>query len=219
MSAASTVWIATGLVVLGLLDGAFSGFRASAGRTGLIDHRVSDRVAARRGGLLACGLLALIAVLASADLWHGHASLAAYTRAGLAMLVVYGPYGMVVLAALGVYSLLSWRLRYLATALILGPFTLLRPAVAVAGGVAAVVAGRDPGVGVCAGLAVVAMLAVEPAAGRRWYTSEASDASGGLGGDLPPGHPCDDGQRQDAVDRVGPGEITDGGAELGDLGV
>ncbi len=217
MSTASTVWIAAGLVVLGLLDGALSGFRASAGRTGLIDHRGSDRVAACRGGLLAGGLLALIAVLAGADLWLGHASLAAYTRAGLAMLVVYGPYGVVVLAALGGYCLLSWRLRYLATALILGPFTLLRPVVASAGGVAAVVVGRNLGVGVCAALAVVAMLVVEPVAGRRWYAGEM--VRGGLGGDLPPGHGCDDGQCQHAVDRVGPGEVPDGSAELGDLGV
>ena len=49
--------IAISLLVLALLDGAFAGFRASLGRTGLINHRKSDYQAARRGAGLAGVLL------------------------------------------------------------------------------------------------------------------------------------------------------------------
>jgi hypothetical protein len=86
------------------------------------------------------------------------------------MLTIYLPYGVLVLRALGVYALLNWRLGYLASALILGPFTLARPAIAAAG--AAYVATTAPGM---AGkltpiLAVAVILTVEPLAGRLWYT-------------------------------------------------
>jgi hypothetical protein len=57
-----TAFVASGLLALAILDGAFSGFRASVGRTGLIDHRAADRLAARRGVALA--LLALTPVIA-----------------------------------------------------------------------------------------------------------------------------------------------------------
>ena len=154
--------------MLALLDGAFAGFRSSAGRTGLIDHRAADRLAARRGCLLACALLTPVAAAACAQWWLGRDD-AALTRAGLAMLMVYVPYGLIVLLALGCYSVLGWRQRYLATAVVLGPFTLARPVVAVLGGVAGAYAGRDVVVAACAGLAVVAVLAVQPVADRCWY--------------------------------------------------
>ena len=51
----------------------------------------------------------------------------------------------------------------------IGPLTWLRPAVAVAGAILAGAAGADPPVWACAGLAVAAVLAVEPLAGQLWY--------------------------------------------------
>ncbi|MGE5134816.1 MAG: oxidoreductase [Gemmatimonadota bacterium] len=165
-----TAAAAAALIALALLDGAFAGFRSSVGRTGLISHRAADRLAARRGASLVCLLLAPVTALVSADVTVHPARTAVYTRAGEAMLAVYGPYAAVVLAALGCYAVLGWRQRYLASAVILGPLTLLRPAVAVAGAVLAAVATHDGGAAVCAVLAVVAVLAVEPAADRRWYT-------------------------------------------------
>jgi hypothetical protein len=65
---------------------------------------------------------------------------------------------------------LGWRQRYLASAVILGPLTLLRPVAAIAGGTLGAVAARDPVVAVCTAHSVTAGLAVEPAAGRRWHT-------------------------------------------------
>ena len=85
------------------------------------------------------------------------------------MLTVYGPYAILVLAALGCYLTLGWRQRYLASSLILGPLTLLRPVVAVAGAVFGALAGSGPAVAVSIGLAAAAVLAVEPLAGRLWY--------------------------------------------------
>ncbi|MGH3405503.1 MAG: hypothetical protein ACRDRJ_23875, partial [Streptosporangiaceae bacterium] len=55
------------LLILAVLDGAFSGFRSSAGRTGLISHRRSDYRAARRGAGLAAVLLAPVITVVCAD--------------------------------------------------------------------------------------------------------------------------------------------------------
>lgn len=45
-----------------------------------------------------------------------------YNWAGAAMLAVYGLYALLVLAALACYVTLNWQLKYLASALVLGPF-------------------------------------------------------------------------------------------------
>jgi hypothetical protein len=164
---------ASGLVVLAMLDGAFSGFRSSLGRTGLIDHRAADRVAARRGAVLCCVLLLPVVAAVSVDAVLLHpARLGVYTWAGLAMLAVYLPYALIALTAIGCYLTMSWRKRYLASAVILGPFTLLRPAAAVAGGMLGVIASRDGVAAACTVAAVAAILAVEPAAGRIWYRNK-----------------------------------------------
>jgi hypothetical protein len=162
--------IATALAVLALLDGAFAGFRASAGRDGLIDHRRSDRLAALRGAALTRVLLAPVTAFTSTDVALHPPRLAVLTRAGEAMLSVYGPYGLVVLAALACYSALGWRNRYLASALILGPLTWLRPAVTAAGAIYGGAVSPAPLTWTCAALAAAAVLAVEPLASRLWYT-------------------------------------------------
>ncbi len=164
-----TAAVAAGLFALAFLDGSFSGFRSSAGRTGLVNHREADHQAARRGAGLACVLLAPVIALVSADVLLHHTRIDAYTRAGEAMLAIYAPYAVVVLVALVCYAALGWRQRYLASAVILGPLTLLRPGVAILGAVLGAMASRDTTVAACAGLSVLAVLAVEPFADRRWY--------------------------------------------------
>jgi hypothetical protein len=161
--------VAGGLFALAILDGAFAGFRSSVGRTGLINHRQADRQAARRGAWLGCLLLAPAITLCTCDILIHRARITGYTQAGEAMLAVYAPYALIVVGALTCYAVLGWRQRYLASAVILGPLTLLRPAVAVLGVVAAAAAGRDLVVTACAALSVIAVLAVEPIADRRWY--------------------------------------------------
>jgi len=164
-----TALVAGGLLALAILDGAFSGFRASVGRTGLIAHRAADRLAARRGVALA--LLALSPVIAgvSVDVAARPDRVAVYAPAGLAMLAIDGTYGVVVLGALACYLTMSWRKRYLASAVLLGPLTLARPAVALLGGAVGAVVGRDALTTAFVIAAVAAVLAVEPAAGRIWY--------------------------------------------------
>ncbi len=90
------------------------------------------------------------------------------------MLMVYAPYALLALAALACYAALGWRLKYLASAVILGPFTLLRPAVALAGAAVGAAHGKDALVATTVVLSVVAVLAVEPLADRRWYAHRQS---------------------------------------------
>jgi hypothetical protein len=164
-----TAAVAAALLLLALVDGACAGFRASAGRTGLIRHRQADRRAARRGAALVAALMTPAVTLTCAGYVLHHPPGGLYLRAGEAMLAVYGPYALVVLAALGCYATLGWRKRYLATAVILGPLTLIRPVVVVLGAAVAVLATHDVGVAIAAALAGLAVLAVEPVAGHLWY--------------------------------------------------
>lgn len=157
-----TVAVVLGLVLLGACDGAFSGLRASFGRTGLVDHRADDVVARRRGLALLAVLLLPAAALALVQ--PGDA-----TDAGAAMLAVYAPYGALVLAALVAWRTLSWRVRFLASALVLGPFTWVRPVVAVAGGVLGCWQADRAVTQAAVVLAVAAVLAVQPLADHLWY--------------------------------------------------
>jgi hypothetical protein len=161
--------VAASLALLALADGACAGFRSSVGRTGLISHRASDGLAARRGAGLAAVLLAPAVLLTCVGFTADHADEALFLRAGELMLAVYGPYGLAVGVALVAYATLSWRKRYLASAVILGPFTLLRPVIVVLGAGLAIGVTRDLTVAFSATLAALGVLAVEPAADRLWY--------------------------------------------------
>jgi hypothetical protein len=165
----ATVVVAVSLALFGLLDAMFAGFRASCGRTGLVDHGPEDMVALRRGLSLGLPLIAPIALAVVADSVENNRT-RTYVRAGRAMLEIYVPYGLVVLLALAAYGTLHWRRSFIASAILLGPLTLVRPLVAIGGAVAAVLATRDVRVAVIAFAAVAVVLAVEPLAGRRWYS-------------------------------------------------
>lgn len=154
--------VVCGLVLLALLDGAFSGFRSAAGRNGLIRRGAADLRAQMRGLAVGAVLLLPAAVLALAA--GGDALVA-----GRAMLAVYAPYAAVVLLALLVHQTVGWRLRFLAMAVVLGPATLLRPLVAVAGGMSGVLAVDGVLAPAAVALAVAAVLAVEPVCDRFWY--------------------------------------------------
>ncbi len=167
----SVAAVAGALAVLGLLDGALAGFRSSLGRTGLVEHRARDRTAARRGLVLMAVLLAPVALLAGAHaLGAGAWPADAYLRAGTGMLVVYLPYAALTLLALAVYVVLDWRSGYLASAMVLGPFTLVRPLVAAVGVGVGVARAHDQVVALGCLLALAAVLAVEPLSGRLWWT-------------------------------------------------
>lgn len=158
------------LLFTAALDAMFAGFRASCGRSGLVRHRRADILASRRGLALGVLFVGPVATAIAVDAARSD-QIDQYSAAGRAMLGVYLPYGLVVLLTLAAYCTLGWRFGFLASALLLGPLTLVRPLVALVGGGAAWWVTRDATVGILGLAAVVAVLAVEPAAGRRWYAS------------------------------------------------
>ncbi|GAA3345996.1 hypothetical protein GCM10020358_55290 [Amorphoplanes nipponensis] len=164
-------WVPAGLVVLAALDGAFAGFRSSCGRTGLIRRRREDIRAHLRGLATAAALLGPVAGLVLADVLARPERWDRYLAAGRVMLLLYLPFGAVVLAALAGYAVLGWRRRFLATALILGPCTFARPYVAAAGVVLAARAGGDLLVTLAAAASVAAACAVEPVLDRWWVAT------------------------------------------------
>ena len=161
--------VAAALLALAALDGALAGFRSSAGRTGLIRRRRRDLLAAARGGLTGLVLLAPVVVVVLLQVAADPGRTARHLRAGQLMLAVYLPYGALVLLALACYSLLGWRRRFLAEALVLGPFTLARPAVALGGALAGAWASHDVAVAAAALASGLAVLAVQPVVDRLWY--------------------------------------------------
>lgn len=161
------------LVALALLDGAFAGFRASVGRTGLVRHVTADRRASVRGALLGAGLLLPAAVVWKVAIRSEADRPDDLRRACDIVLAVLSPYAAVVLLALAAYAVLGWRQKYLASALILGPFTLLRPAAAALAAGYGVWRSDSAAVVAVIALGTVAVLAVEPLAGRLWYADTA----------------------------------------------
>ncbi|MFB7666296.1 hypothetical protein ACFC1R_20470 [Kitasatospora sp. NPDC056138] len=160
------------LAVLGLVDAAFSGFRAYAGRDARIrKHRAVVRSALRG---LAVGAVLLLApaltaggvLLTAADRARTYAALA---DGGIGYLLPLALYAAAVLLSLAAYFILPFRASTLAMVIGLGPLTLLRP---LAVGIACLGALADGGgrasllVGAVAGAAV---LCVEPIVHRRWY--------------------------------------------------
>ncbi|MEX2985577.1 hypothetical protein [Streptomyces sp. C36] len=160
------------LALLGLVDAAFSGFRAYAGRDARIRKHRATAQAALRGLtagavlLLAPTLTAALVLLTAPDQARTYNTLAA---GGLGYLLPLTAYATAVLISLAAYFLLPFRVGTLAMVVGLGPLTLLRPlAIAAAclgallngGGVPALLVGTTAG---------AAVLCVEPAVHRRWY--------------------------------------------------
>lgn len=112
-------------------------------------------------------LLPALAVF-TVDLWRA-GDVDGYARGATALARVVGPYAAIVLVALAAYFTLGWRQKYLATALILGPFKLARPAVILVGIVLAVAAVASVGAALVGVLVAAAVLSVEPLAGYIWW--------------------------------------------------
>ncbi|MFJ5552174.1 hypothetical protein [Streptomyces sp. NPDC093225] len=160
------------LVLLGLLDAGFSGFRAYAGRDARIrKHRATARAALR--GLAVGAVLMLVPVLAAVLLLvtatDPGRTYGLLTVGGTGYLVPLTGYAAAVLLSLVAYFFLPFRAGTLAVVVGLGPLTLLRPLAVLAACCGALVNGGGwPAllVGATAGAAV---LCVEPAVHRRWY--------------------------------------------------
>ncbi|MFG3223622.1 hypothetical protein ACGF07_02400 [Kitasatospora sp. NPDC048194] len=159
------------LLLLGLVDAAFSGFRAYAGRDARIRKRRRNLRSAGRGLavgavlLLAPALAAVLLLLTAADRARAYAAL---TAGGWGYLLPLAVYAAVVLLSLAAYLTLPFRAATLAMVVGLGPLTLLRPLAVAAACAGALRNGGVPSlvVGAVAGAAV---LGVEPLVHRRWY--------------------------------------------------
>jgi len=153
------------LCAMAVLDGLLCGFRAAAGRDGRIDKRAYYRRAMVRGAAAgaraaaACAGVA-IALWALAEVKDRPGLTAALDGAGRRALTVYVPYGAVAVASI-VAWLVSPRGRTLSTVVVLGPFTLARPAVIVAGLVAGVAPDRRPALVVVGAVVGVVALTLE----------------------------------------------------------
>ncbi|MGE7438927.1 hypothetical protein [Kitasatospora sp. NPDC001175] len=160
------------LALLGLVDAAFSGFRAYAGRDARIrKHRATARAALRGlivGAvlLLAPALTAALLLLSASDQSRTYDALAS---GGLGYLLPLTVYATAVLLSLAVYFLLPFRASTLAMVVGLGPLTLLRPVAIAAACLGALLNGGGGPALLLGAVAGAAVLCVEPAVHRRWY--------------------------------------------------
>ncbi|MFE3182204.1 hypothetical protein ACFXKR_15260 [Streptomyces violascens] len=161
------------LAALGLIDAAFSGFRAFAGRDARIRKARAVARAASRGlavgaALLLVPVLTALGVLLSAD--DRARTYAALSAGGTAFLLPLTLYAATVALSLTAYFVLPFRASTLAMVMGLGPLTLIRPLVVTLACLNALAYGGWTAllVGTVAGAAV---LCVEPLVHRRWYAA------------------------------------------------
>jgi hypothetical protein len=168
----SSVAVPSFLAAVAILDGALAGFRASAGRCALIRKVRYNAIAAARGAACTCLLLlGLAAGLGSylAATRHQSTAFAELVAAGSRMSLVYLPFVAVVLVSLAGYLTLPLRASSWLILAGLGPLTLVRPVVAVTGGIAALWHSTGLAVPIVTAAAVAGVLAIEPAVHHRWY--------------------------------------------------
>ncbi|RKT15806.1 hypothetical protein BX285_0128 [Streptomyces sp. 1114.5] len=160
------------LLLLGLVDSAFSGFRAYAGRDARIRKHRSTLRAAGRGLavgavlLLAPALTAALLLLTAADRARTYDTLAA---GALGYAVPLAGYAAAVLLSLAAYFTLPFRAATLAMVIGLGPLTLLRPLAVATACLGTLRTGGGPAALLVGAVAGAAVLCVEPLVHRRWY--------------------------------------------------
>lgn len=157
------------LCALALLDAGFAGFRGSIGRDArLVDHRFNVASAAWGIGFGFVGLT-LIAGCTLPTLVNAstrHKNYESLLTAGTRMLMVFAPMAAVNVVAIVIYLLAtSHEVRAVAMTLVLGPFTLLRPLVIIAGSLWAGLSSDLPAVWVGAAVAAGVTIAVGPVVG------------------------------------------------------
>jgi hypothetical protein len=122
--------IAAAVSLAAIVDLAFCGYRAAAGRNARIEKtRYYARALAAGAGTGALIALVLLIVTLSVDAIHPVYT--ELTAIGARFLVVIAGYVALVGSALATYLLARHEVRTLATVAILGPFTLGRPVVIV----------------------------------------------------------------------------------------
>lgn len=122
------------LWLLGTFDAAMSGYREAAGRSALIDKRQHYFRAMIRGTLFGqlAMLIAAVAAILVAYL-SGVQPDDGLRDAGASMLLIFLPFTAVIVMALFMRLLPSVDIRSITSTVVFGPFTMLRPVVAIAG--------------------------------------------------------------------------------------
>lgn len=159
--------IAAILCAMALVDGALSGFRSWAGRDGRVVKRQWRMRSSALGAVAAIIALVAIGLVAVVVMVTTDADYAALDRAGTRMVWVFVPFCAAVALGFVGYFLATVEGQALSTVMVLGPATMARPFIILAGAVAAAW-GSGPAVAVVAFVAAAAMLAVEPILGRYW---------------------------------------------------
>lgn len=152
--------IAVGLCALAMLDGAFSGFRAYAGRDGRIAKTPHKVGAARLGAASSLIPLAILAAVLGALMIAGVASYDELTAAGTRMILVYLGFAVVIGLGFLAYFAPAADLQGMGTVVVLGPGTFFRPLLILGGAIYAGV-GASLAVKFAAMLAAVLMIGLE----------------------------------------------------------
>lgn len=152
------------LWLLATIDSAFIGYREAAGRNALVEKRAYYRRALLRGALfgqvavLVVGAITAIVLATSSD---PRALFTRFELVGARMLMVYIPYALILLITFCVRALPSVDIRSITSVLIFGPFTLIRPAVVLAGAAWGVMAAPSAVTMVIVATIVVLMLGLD----------------------------------------------------------
>ena len=122
------------LGVLAFIDGVLCGFRAAAGRNPRIFLWRYYGASMRRGAVFSLATIALF-LLAGLGLRAvgGEAAWQSLIATADKLVMVYGVFATLVLGALALYLSSSFDWGVLASVIVLGPFTLVRPLVILAG--------------------------------------------------------------------------------------
>lgn len=170
--------ILVALYLLACIDGAFCGFRAVAGRSGLIDKKWFYFRAMLRGAasVQVPALISGFALLACLELARDRATVVNdLMRAAERMLQVYVPYAVMVFAAFLLRWFPSVDIRSATSVMILGPLTPLRPIVSIAGVLYGIIPAQTVQTCALGVLVLVLMLGIEPflnrIAQRRQFSS------------------------------------------------
>jgi len=150
------------LYLLASADGAFSGFRAAAGRNSLLKKN-GYYTRAMVIGFIASQAVLIGFVIVAHQMWRVETSAGRDQTLAFAerLLVIFVPYAMLTFLAFGFRLVPIVDIQCMSSILILGPFTAIRPVVAGAGMVWAVRPENKGTVVVFALLVIAAMFAVE----------------------------------------------------------
>ncbi len=158
---------AAALCLLALVDGAFSGFRAFAGRDGRIEKRPAKIEAARLGAMGAVAALVLLAIVMLGGMALDIFSFAELEEAGRRMLVVYATFATAITIGFAAYFSPALEVRSVGTVLVLGPGTFIRPLV-ILGGALYGAAGSGTSLLLAALFAAMVMLGLETVLSRKY---------------------------------------------------